>query len=309
MSFHEAPFQKMSFHKMPFHKMHGLGNDFIVLDLRDGSEMPSADQMRLLADRRLGIGCDQIMVLSHPEQGGDMHLAMFNADGSVAGACGNGTRCVAWFEMQNHQRDSLMIETISGMLHARNAGDKMIEVNMGKPRFLSGEIPIDSASTSHADPQKLAFDDMPFGPAFCVNMGNPHAVFMVEDAEAVDVEKWGRFYESHPVFPDRANIEFISLSAENQIRMRVYERGAGITRACGSGACAAGVAVLTHAQKTAQNVPGRVEVILDGGSLWIEWAGIDDQGVAGDVLMTGPITYVAGGEYVVDTSSGELSAG
>ena len=211
-----------------------------------------------------------------------MHLAMFNADGSVAGACGNGTRCVAWFEMQNHRRDSLMIETISGMLHARNAGDKMIEVNMGKPRFLSGEIPIDSASTSHADPQKLAFDDMPFGPAFCVNMGNPHAVFMVEDAEAVDVEKWGRFYESHPVFPDRANIEFISLSAENQIRMRVYERGAGITRACGSGACAA-AAVLSRAGLTESTV----EIIQEGGTLKAEQDGAEKR-----LLMTGPAAYV-----------------
>ncbi len=275
---------------LPFHKMHGLGNDFIMLDLREGFGMPSPQQLRMLADRRLGIGCDQIMVLSDTQNAGDIHLDMFNADGSVAGACGNGTRCVAWFEMQKNGKDALEIETISGMLYAHKTSDDMITVNMGKPRFSWAEIPL----VAEMDAQRLAFETMPFGSAFCVNMGNPHAVFIVPDAEEVEVEKWGAFYETHPHFPDRANIEFISPLADNTLRMRVFERGAGITRACGSGACAAGVAAISSGQLSGFDFSDKVEIILDGGSLIIEWAGNSD---AHDVWMIGPATYVSAGQF------------
>lgn len=275
---------------LPFHKMHGLGNDFIMLDLREGFGMPSPQQLRMLADRRLGIGCDQIMVLSDTQNAGDIHLDMFNADGSVAGACGNGTRCVAWFEMQKNGKDALEIETISGMLYAHKTSDDMITVNMGKPRFSWAEIPL----VAEMDAQRLAFETMPFGSAFCVNMGNPHAVFIVPDAEEVEVEKWGAFYETHPHFPDRANIEFISPLADNTLRMRVFERGAGITRACGSGACAAGVAAISSGQLSGFDFSDKVEIILDGGSLIIEWAGNSD---AHDVWMIGSATYVSAGQF------------
>lgn len=285
---------------LTFHKMHGLGNDFILLDLRDGQKLPSTDRLQLLADRRLGLGCDQIMVISDPLDGGHIRLDMFNADGSVAGACGNGTRCVAWFEMQQTSHEHLQIETISGMLSAQKSKADMICVNMGKPRFNWNDIPLSHA----ADAQKLAFDTMPFGPAFCVNMGNPHAVFITPDASAVDVEKWGAYYESHPHFSDRANIEFISATGHNVLRMRVYERGVGITRACGSGACAAGVAALCIGEISGYQFNEKVEVILDGGSLLIEWSGQKDEKHSQDVLMTGPISYVGSGHINPDLLDG-----
>ncbi len=266
--------------ELPFIKMHGLGNDFIILDLRSGYQTPEQEALRLLADRHRGIGCDQIMLLSDASSHADIKLDMVNADGSVAGACGNGTRCVAWLLMRETGKEAIKIETISGMLSAWRSHDGLISVDMGYAALNWQDIPLASAQ----DSLNVSFNEMPFGTAVCVNMGNPHAVFFVEDAEQIDVEKWGAFYESDAMFPERANIEFVSQTGKNQLRMRVYERGAGITQACGSGACAAGVAAIRRGLMS-----GPVTITLDGGTLLIDWQ------QPNSVIMTGEVCYVASG--------------
>jgi len=271
---------------LPFVKMHGLGNDFIILDLRSGHTKPESDALRLLADRRRGIGCDQIMLLSASSSDADIWLDMVNADGSVAGACGNGTRCVAWLLMQQTGKDKIEIDTISGRLSAWKDESGLISVNMGLARFDWQNIPLATAQ----DTLDVSFDEMPFGAAVCVNMGNPHAVFFVDDADQIDVEKWGAYYESHEIFPEKANIEFVSQTGDNSLRMRVYERGAGITLACGSGACAAGVAAIRR-----KLVAGPVRIMLDGGELLIDWQQ-PDADKTGSVIMTGDVCFVGSGQ-------------
>jgi len=271
---------------LPFVKMHGLGNDFIILDLRSGHTKPESDALRLLADRRRGIGCDQIMLLSASSLDADIWLDMVNADGSVAGACGNGTRCVAWLLMQQTGKDKIEIDTISGRLSAWKDESGLISVNMGPARFDWQNIPLATAQ----DTLDVSFDEMPFGAAVCVNMGNPHAVFFVDDADQIDLEKWGAYYESHEIFPEKANIEFVSQTGDNSLRMRVYERGAGITLACGSGACAAGVAAIRR-----KLVAGPVRIMLDGGELLIDWQQ-PDADKTGSVIMTGGVCFVGSGQ-------------
>lgn len=261
-----------------FFKMHGLGNDFVVLDARRQSGPLSPQLAAALADRRTGIGCDQIMVLRPPAGSGDLFLEMINADGSPAGACGNGTRCVADLLMTETGRDQIAIETVSGLLTAWRAGDQ-ISVDMGPPRFGWQDIPLSREMDTSAVPLAAA----PV-PAICVSMGNPHAVLFVDDAEAVNIAELGPQLEQDPLFPERANIEFAHIIAPDRIRMRVWERGAGITRACGSGACATAVAAVRA------GLAGRqVELVLDGGVLGLEWT-------AGDrVIMTGPSELVSRG--------------
>jgi len=271
---------------LPFIKMHGLGNDFIILDLRSGHLRPDDEILRLLADRRRGIGCDQIMLLSAASTGADIWLDMVNADGSVAGACGNGTRCVAWLLMQETEKDRVEIDTISGRLSAWKDESGLISVNMGPARLDWQDIPLADAQ----DTLDVRFDEMPFGAAVCVNMGNPHAVFFVDDADQIDVEKWGAFYESHQNFPQKANIEFVSKRGENSLRMRVYERGAGIAPTCGSGACAAGVAAIRR-----KLASGPVVIALDGGELVIDWQQTE-AGQPDSVIMTGAVSLVAEGQ-------------
>ena len=279
---------------LPFVKMHGLGNDFIILDDRsDGVTVPGPDGLRAIAHRHKGIGCDQFMVIRPSDNEADIRLDMFNSDGSVAGACGNGTRCVAYLMMAEQGQDSLEIDTVSGRLSAWQASEGLISVNMGLPVLDWQQIPLarqtDTLSVEMVTPELAAQMGDGLSHAVCVNMGNPHAVFFVPDADDVDVEKWGRLFESHPIFPDRANIEFISQQAENKLRMRVYERGAGITMACGSGACAAGVAAI----RTDRTGP-TVEITLDGGALTIDWQG-SEQDPNHPVIMTGPVSYVGQG--------------
>ena len=272
--------------KLPFIKMHGLGNDFIILDLRSGHLRPDSEALRVLADRRQGIGCDQIMLLSASSSGADIWLDMVNADGSVAGACGNGTRCVAWLLMQETAKDRVEIDTISGRLSAWINETGLISVNMGPARLDWQDIPLANAQ----DTLDVSFDEMPFGTAVCVNMGNPHAVFFVDDADQIDVARWGAFFESHDMFPQKANIEFVSQIADNHLRMRVYERGAGITLACGSGACAAGVAAIRRNLAT-----GPVIITLDGGELVIDWQQTE-AGQPDSVIITGEVSLVAEGQ-------------
>ena len=274
---------------LPFYKMHGLGNDFIVLDGRNGQVMPDQDQMRLLADRRLGLGCDQIMVIRAPEvqaAGETIRLDMYNADGSPAGACGNGTRCVARLVMDQAGTDKIGIDTVAGHLTGwRNGPDSpIISADMGPVFTRWQDIPTTTAvDTLSVD---MGFDQ--FGPATLVSVGNPHAVFFVDRAEAVDLQHWGPLAEHHNLFPDRANIEFIDVRDRQTIRMRVWERGAGVTMACGSGACAAAVAAARRGLTDED-----VTVHLDGGALQIFWRREGD----GNVVMTGPASYVAEGVF------------
>ena len=260
-----------------FLKMHGLGNDFIVFDARGSSALADMrlDEAaaRLIADRRFGIGCDQIMILRDAKGEGDLYLDMRNQDGSETGACGNGTRCVAHLVMAQTGQTEVTIETKAGLLQARQKGD-VIEVNMGRAHLEWDEIPL------HEPADTLAIDLSPHEDitGVGVSLGNPHVVLFVEDAEGVDVASRGAALEWSTPFPEGVNVSFAHMIGPDKIRMRVFERGVGITSACGSGACAVGVAA--HRRGLA----GRSsEVVLDGGRLFIHWQ--DD----GTVLMAGPV--------------------
>lgn len=255
-----------------FLKMHGLGNDFVMLDWRGDKTSLSDFQVKKIADRKTGVGCDQLIVMRTSEEA-DVFMEIRNADGSEVAACGNATRCVGRFMMDETHRDSVIIETKAGFLKAREAGNGLVEVDMGPPRLRSEDIPLaDSCDTLHLPVKEGGYSD-PVG----VSMGNPHMVFFVEDAEAVPLVEIGPLLENHALFPEKTNVEFVSLLPSGALRMRVWERGTGITRACGTGACAAVVAAVRRGL-----ISEGAEVVLDGGSLSIHW-----NGPGGSVLMTG----------------------
>ncbi|MBI3453936.1 MAG: diaminopimelate epimerase [Rhodospirillales bacterium] len=260
---------------VPFIKMHGLGNDFVVVDARERPFVLDPVRARAIADRRTGIGCDQLIVIEPPQsQGADIFMRILNADGGEVAACGNGTRCVANFVMGGIGRDRLVIETAAGLLDCERSDDGRVAVDMGPARHDWRDIPLATAQdTLHVD---LALG--PLSDPVAVNMGNPHAVFFVADVAAIDLAKYGPVLETHSLFPERANIGVAQVLASDRLRLRVWERGAGITSACGSGACAALVAAARR------GLTGRrTTVIVDGGELEIEWLKDDH------VLMTGPV--------------------
>lgn len=258
-----------------FRKMHGAGNDFLVIDARDGRPPLAPEVVRALGDRHRGVGFDQFVeIRRHPEA--DALLAFRNADGSSAGACGNATRCVADLLMREAGREAVMLRSVAGALPARRRADGRAEVNMGAPRFDWREVPLAEAADTLALP-------IPGAPT-AVSMGNPHAVLFVPDAEAAPVTVLGPELERHPIFPDRANIGFAQVIALDRMRLRVWERGAGLTLACGSGACAAVAAAVRRGQC------GRtVAVEMDGGTLGLDWR---EDGIH----MTGPVAEVFEGE-------------
>lgn len=261
---------------IPFLKMHGLGNDFVVIDARTRPVPLTAAQARAIGDRRRGVGFDQLILIEPPQdQAADIFMRILNPDGSEAGACGNATRCVASLVGKGLGRDELVIQTISGLLRCWLHADGTVTVDMGPARLDWQQIPV----AEPCDTLHLPASAGPLSDGVGVNMGNPHAVHFVPDAEAVDLTQWGPQLERHPFFPDRANIEVVSVTGPASVRMRVWERGAGITDACGSGACAVGVAAIRRGLVQGR----RVAVTLDGGVLNIEWR--DD----GHVLMTGPV--------------------
>ena len=242
---------------LPFMKMHGAGNDFVILDSRGRRAVTTPALAKALGDRHRGVGFDQLAEIRASDSA-DFALDFWNSDGSRAGACGNATRCVSHYMMQQLGRESLTLVTQRGQLLARRLADGRVSVNMGHPQRDWREVPL----ARDIDPDHLP---LPGDPA-AVGMGNPHCVFFVSDAEAVDLTVQGPRVEHDPLFPQRTNVEFASLTAPDRLRMRVWERGAGITLACGSGACA--TAVAAHLR----GLTGRhVKLDLDGGMLEVDW--------------------------------------
>jgi diaminopimelate epimerase len=255
--------------RVPFIKMHGLGNDFVVLDARSVSLPPVTSVIaRALADRRTGIGCDQLILLE-PSATHDFRVRFFNSDGSEAGACGNGSRAVALL----HGAPAL-VETGGGPI-ALEPLDGGARVDMGQPRFDWEAIPL--AYPMDTFPMPLGWESLD-GP-MAINVGNPHAIFFVGDADAVELDRLGPIIEHDPIFPERVNVNVASLAGPDHLKLRVWERGAGLTRACGTGACATAVAAIRRGI-----VHSPVRVTLPGGDLVIAWE------PGGSILMSGPAT-------------------
>jgi diaminopimelate epimerase len=260
--------------------MNGLGNRIVVLDLRGAAGAVTPDQARAI-HRARDLAFDQLMVVSDPRRAGTAaFMRIYNNDGSEAEACGNGTRCVAYWLMRGRDQDDLKLETSAGVLDCRRESALSFRVDMGEPRFAWRDIPL---RHSVADTRRVAVplggrDDYELGPAF-VNMGNPHAIFFVRDIAAHDLSTIGPLLENHPIFPEKANISLAHVAARDSILLRVWERSVGLTQACGSAACAALVAAARDGLSER-----RARVTLPGGDLTIEWRQADNR-----VLMTGPV--------------------
>ncbi len=273
--------------KAVFLKMHGLGNDFVLLDARNAAFDLTPARRRAIADRRRGVGCDQLIVLEKPtEHEADVFMRIYNPDGGEAGACGNATRCVASVLMEERQTDHVTVQTVSGLLDSQKAGIAadglpVISVDMGPALLDWRDIPVSEACDTNHMPVGLGPLQDPVG----TSMGNPHATFFVDDAAAIPLGELGPKLERHQFFPERANIGVAQLVDEDRLRLRVWERGAGLTLACGSGACAAVVAATRRGL-----VKRKAQVIVDGGTLAVEWLRDDH------VLMTGAIALAFKGE-------------
>ena len=256
---------------LPFMKMHGAGNDFVIIDSRGREAVTTPELARALGDRNRGVGFDQLAEI-RSATGTDFALDFWNNDGSRAGACGNATRCVCDYILRDTGRAAVTLVTARGVLRAVRRADGLVSVNMGAPQRDWAEVPL-----SHAvDPLHLPLA----GDPVALGMGNPHCVFFVADAEAVDVAARGPGHEVDPLFPQKTNVEFASLIGPDHLRMRVWERGAGITLACGSGTCA--TAVAAHLRGLTGR---RVIVDVDGGQLEVDWR---EDGV----WLTGPVVHV-----------------
>ncbi len=268
---------------IPFCKMHGLGNDFVVIDSRQSSPLASSALARVLSDRRRGVGFDQLAEI-RDSNAYDARLVFFNADGSSSAACGNATRCVARMLMDESGAQRLVLETGRGPLECVKAEDGLTSVNMGVPLFEWQQVPL----VKDLDTISLPIEGNPSA----LSMGNPHCVFFVENAETVLVDELGPEMERHPLFPERTNVEFVTVQSKNSIRMRIWERGTGITPASGSGSCAAAVA------SARRSLTGRkVTVDVDGGRLEIDWR-------SDGVWMTGQTAYVFDGTISRDFATG-----
>lgn len=267
---------------IPFTKMHGCGNDFVVIDAREAPVTLDEGALSAVADRRRGVGCDQIVIVEPARNGeAEVYFRFHNADGSAAGACGNGTRCVASRLMDESGADRIAIETVAGLLGAERRADGLVAVDMGPALADWRDIPL----AQEADTLHLDVTIGPLSDPVAVGVGNPHCVFFVDDAEAVELDVLGPEIEHHALFPERTNVEVATVLAPDRIRLRVWERGVGITQACGSGACAALVAC--HRR----GLTGRAaEIEVDGGMLGVEWRD-DDR-----VILTGPVATSFTGE-------------
>ncbi|MDF1716642.1 MAG: diaminopimelate epimerase [Antarcticimicrobium sp.] len=260
---------------LPFMKMHGLGNDFVIVDARSHGVPLSPALVTAIAHRQFGVGFDQLAVIEPGKGATDAHLVFYNADGSTSAACGNATRCIARHLMAEGGKTDLTLTTERGTLFARDAGAGLTSVNMGQPQLDWAEIPL----AREMDTLELPIEGAPTA----TGMGNPHCTFFVADAEAVDLETRGAEIEHHPLFPQRTNVQFASLSGPDRLRMRVWERGVGVTLASGSSSCATAVAAARR------GLTGRrVTLTLDGGTLQVDWR---EDGV----WMTGPTMHVFSG--------------
>jgi diaminopimelate epimerase len=263
----------------PFLKMNGAGNDFVVVEARSEPFAPSAEETRAIADREAGVGCDQLIAIE-PSSKADAFMRIWNADGGQVDACGNATRCVGWLLMEATGRDQATIETNAGLLTARRAGDHKVTVDMGEPRLRWDQIPLAQEMDTYGIELQVGPIDAPLlHTPGVVSMGNPHVVFFVEDAEAAPVREVGPLIEHHHLFPEQVNVGFAEIKAKDRIRLRVWERGAGETDACGTGACAALVAAARR------KLVGRAATLeMNGGELHVEWREDDNR-----VMMTGPV--------------------
>ncbi len=272
---------------LKFSKMHGLGNDFIVIDaIRQSVSLTSA-QVRFLADRHFGIGCDQLLLVENSKHSDvDFRYRIFNADGGEVSQCGNGARCFARFVYDHGltEKTTIAVETASGVIYPTLRHDGQISVDMGQPRFLPEQVPFKVAEA--ANTYMLAIEPGHQVEIAALSMGNPHAVMLVDDVDTAPVLEIGPLIEAHPQFPERVNAGFMQLVNHDEIKLRVYERGVGETSACGSGACAAVVSGIRRGLLARD-----VTVQLAGGQLLISWP--DEQA---SVTMTGPATHVFDGE-------------
>ena len=260
---------------LPFMKMHGLGNDFVVIDAREGEVALSKKIISGIADRHFGVGFDQLAVISKGEF--DAHLTFYNADGSGSLACGNATRCIARYLMDETSKENLILTTMHGQIPAVDLGNGVTSVNMGKPELEWNKVPLS---------ENIPTLELPIeGSPTATGMGNPHCTFFVEDTEKINLEEMGPKFENHPLFPERTNVQFASIIAGDQIRMRVWERGAGVTLASGSSSCATAVAANRKGL-----TEKKVQIELDGGILSVDWR---EDGV----WMTGPTMQVFTGSF------------
>ena len=263
-----------------FMKMHGLGNDFVVLDARMQPVGMTSALAQAIGDRHRGVGFDQLAVIEAGEDGAHARLVFYNSDGSTAGACGNATRCIARHLMDETGLLEVVLITERGRLIAQDAGDGLTSVNMGQPQLRWDEVPL----AREMDTLELPIDGAPTA----TGMGNPHCTFFVDDAESVDLAARGAEIEHHPLYPQRTNVQFASVIGPDHLRMRVWERGVGVTLASGSSSCATAVAAARR------GLTGRrVSIDLDGGRIEIDWR---DDGV----WMTGPTAHVFSGTFTAD---------
>ena len=281
---------------LPYIKMNGLGNDFVVLDGRASKIVLTRQEVIAIADRATGIGCDQVIIMEPDSVAGvDVFMRIYNAEGGEVDACGNATRCIAGLVATETGLDAVTIRTNAGLILTKIAGDQ-VTADMGVPRFEWDQIPLAEpfADTTGIELQVGPIDAPVLHTPSVVNVGNPHAIFWVKDLAAHDLARFGPLLENHPIFPERANITVAQVLAPDRIRVRVWERGAGLTEACGTAACATAVAAARKGL-----AERKVTIELPGGPLDIDWRASDDH-----ILMTGPWTRDGAG-----TISAELLAG
>ena len=260
---------------LPFMKMHGLGNDFVVLDARVQNRNITAAMAKGIGHRHFGVGFDQLAVISNGA--GDAHLTFYNSDGSTSAACGNATRCIARFLMDESGKTALHLTTVRGDLAARDMGNGLTAVNMGQPQLDWHEIPL----AQQMDTLSLPIEGNPTA----TGMGNPHCTFFVDDLQAIDLATFGSKIEHHPLYPERTNVQIAQVIGPDHIRMRVWERGVGVTLASGSSSCATAVAAARR------GLTGRkVQIDLDGGTLQVDWR-------SDGVWMIGPTAHVFDGVF------------
>ena len=268
--------------QIPFRKMNGLGNDFVVLDARARPIAVTESSAKAISDRKTGIGCDQLIVLEKSADF-DVRMRIWNAEGGEVQSCGNASRCIADLLFNETAKNTATISTKGGLLIASKAGDKMVTIDQGVPKFGWKDIPLSEpfADTRHIELQYGPIDHPLIHSPSVVNVGNPHCIFWVEDLDVVDLSRAGPMLENHPLFPERANISFAKVIARDHIILRVWERGAGLTKACGTAACATMAA--GHRIKI---IDDKCRITLPGGDLLMAVREND-----GHIMMTGPVAY------------------